>query len=269
MSRSDSPRETPPADGWNSRPTDAPLSISAEIVTYQGGGGDTLHAYVARPRGEDPSPGIVLVHHAPGWDEFYFELAERLARHGYVVICPDLYCRVGHGSPDDVAAKVRSQGGVADDSVVADCEAALRWLRDQPHVSAKVGIIGSCSGGRHALLAASRTRGFSAVVDLWGGGVVASKDQLTPARPVAPIDYTGDLDAPLLGLFGNDDTSPSPEQVTLHEEELKRRGKEYEFHRYEGAGHGFFYYHTPMYRQAAAMDGWAKVFSFLARQLKA
>jgi dienelactone hydrolase len=39
-------------------------------------------------------------------------------------------------------------------------------------------------------------------------------------------------------------------------------------HRYDGAGHGFFYYHTPMYRPEAAMDGWEKVFSFFGRHLK-
>jgi carboxymethylenebutenolidase len=84
---------------------------------------------------------------------------------------------------------------------------------------------------------------------------------------VAPIDYTADLTAPLLGLFGNDDSHPTPEQVNLHEEELKRLGKEYEFHRYDGAGHGFFYYHTPMYRPEAAMDGWAKIFTFFGTRL--
>ncbi len=83
------------------------------------------------------------MHHLPGWDEFYREFSDRLARHGYSVICPDLYCRFGHGSPDDVAAQVRAQG----------------------------------------------------------------------------------------------------------------------------ASHGFFYYHTPMYRPEAAMDGWAKVFGFFARYL--
>jgi carboxymethylenebutenolidase len=84
---------------------------------------------------------------------------------------------------------------------------------------------------------------------------------------VAPIDYTADLTAPLLGLFGNDDSHPTPEQVNQHEEELKRLGKEYEFHRYDGAGHGFFYYHAPMYRPEAAMDGWAKIFTFFGTHL--
>jgi carboxymethylenebutenolidase len=253
---------------WNSFNTDARLGITAEIITFPGGGGDEIHAYVAKPMTAARVPGIVAVHHLPGWDEFYQEFSERLARHGYNVICPDLYCRFGHGTPDDVAAKVRSQGGVHDDSVVADCEAALKWLKAQPNSNGKVGIVGSCSGGRHAVLVASRVQGFDAVVDLWGGGVVMAQDQLSPARPVAPIDLTKDLSAPLLGLFGNEDQAPTPEQVDTHEAELKKLGKDYEFYRYDGAGHGFFYYQAPMYRQQQAMDGWAKVFAFFEKHLQ-
>ncbi len=253
---------------WNSFRTDGQVGLVAGITTYEGGGGDEIHAYVARPETSNPAPGVVVVHHIPGWDEFNQEFSERLARHGYIVICPDLYCREGHGTPDDVAAKVRAEGGVADDAVVADCSAALKWLQDQPDCNGKVGIIGSCSGGRQSVLVASRAPGFAAVVDLWGGSVVMSEDQLTPKRPVAPIDYTKDLGAPLLGIFGNDDQSPTPEQVDIHEAELKRHGKDYEFHRYDGAGHGFFYYHTPMYRPEQAMDAWNKVFAFFDQQLQ-
>lgn len=92
-------------------------------------------------------------------------------------------------------------------------------------------------------------------------------EALSPAQPVAPISLTDGLNAPLLGLFGNDDQHPTPEQVNQHEAELKRLGKTYEFHRYDGAGHGFFYYHAPMYRPEAAMDGWGKIFDFFGRHL--
>jgi carboxymethylenebutenolidase len=109
---------------------------------------------------------------------------------------------------------------------------------------------------------------FDALADLWGGRVVAPKESLTPKQPVAPVDYTKDLTAPLLGLFGNDDQSPSPADVDAHEAELKKHGKNYEFHRYDGAGHGFFYYDRPLYRQQQAMDGWNKVFAFFATHLK-
>jgi carboxymethylenebutenolidase len=150
---------------------------------------------------------------------------------------------------------------------VADAEAAMAWVKSQPTSNGKVGIIGTCSGGRHSVLVASRVEGFDAVADLWGGGVVASPDQLTPKRPVAPIDLTPSLNAPLIGLFGNDDQSPSPAQVDQHEEALKQNGTTYMFHRYDGAGHGFFYYHAPSYRQQQAMDGWDKVEAFFDQYL--
>jgi carboxymethylenebutenolidase len=254
---------------WNSFRTDAPHATFAEITTYAAGGGDLIHAYVARPLGPGPYPGLVVIHHMPGWDEFYQEFTSRFANHGYVAICPNLYDRFGHGTPDDVTAKVRAEGGVADASVVADCAAALKWLKSLPTSNGKVGIIGTCSGGRHAVLTASRVSGFDAVADLWGGGVVMAPEQLNEKRPVAPISLTANLNAPLLGIFGNDDQSPTRAQVDQHEAELKRLGKNYEFHRYDGAGHGFFYYHGPAYRPQQAMDAWGKVFTFLGKNLGA
>jgi carboxymethylenebutenolidase len=253
---------------WNSFRTDSHSAMVAEITTYTGGNGDLIHAYVARPAGDGPYPGIVAIHHMPGWDEFYLEFARRFAQHGYTVIAPDLYCRYGHGTPDDVAAKVRADGGVPDDQVVADCEEAMKWLKALPTSNGKVGVLGTCSGGRHATLVAGRVRGFDALIDYWGGGVVAAPEQLTEKRPVPVVDYTKDLTCPVLGIFGNEDKNPPPDQVDRHEAELKKHGKEYEFHRYDDAGHGFFYYHAPAYRQQQAMDGWAKTFAFLEKNLK-
>ena len=155
-----------------------------------------------------------------------------------------------------------------DDQVVGDLAASMEYLRSLPNSNGKVGAFGTCSGGRHVLLTASRVQGFDAVVDCWGGRVVMAESELTPQTPTAPIDYTADLSCPVLGLFGEDDSSPSPEQVALHEEALKRNGKEYEFHMYAGAGHGFFYYDRSVYRQEQAVDGWRKVFGFLAKHLR-
>ncbi len=95
------------------------------------------------------------------------------------------------------------------------------------------------------------------------------KDELTEKQPVAPIELTKNLACPLLGLFGNEDRAPTPAQVDQHEAELEKHGKAYEFHRYDGAGHGFFYYDRPMYRIEPALDGWQKVFAFLRKHLAA
>ena len=248
--------------------TDKYEGLMAETVTLIGAHGDRINAYFARPLGTGPFPGMVLAHHMPGWDEWYRETTLKFARHGYATITPNLYFRAGHGTPEDIAAKVRGEGGVPDDQVVDDLAGALQYVRGLPYSNGKVGIFGTCSGGRHAYLAACRTQCFDAVVDCWGGGVVMAKDQLNPKMPVAPIDYTRGLGCPILGLFGNDDSHPSPEQVNQHEAELKKLGKNYEFHRYDGAGHGFFYYHRPNYRQEQAVDGWEKIWVFLEKYLK-
>jgi carboxymethylenebutenolidase len=253
---------------WNDLNTGEYEGMLAETVVMAGHNNDLIHAYLARPLGAGPFPGIVIIPHLPGWDEFFREMTRRFAQHGYAAICPDIYCRFGHGTSPEIAAKARAEGGVPDDSVVGDCEGARNHLLSLPYSSGKVGLIGTCSGGRHSFLVACRTTGFDAAVDCWGGRVVQARDELTPANPVAPIDLTKDLSCPLLGLFGNDDMSPSPEQVNLHEEELKKYKKDYTFHRYDGAGHGFWYYHTERYRPVQAMDAWEKVLEFFEALLQ-
>ena len=252
---------------WNDFNTSEYEGTLAEIVSLPGYNGDVINAYLARPLGPGPFPGIVLVHHMPGWDELYRETASRFARHGYSVLCPNLYHRFGQGTPEQVAAKVREEKGVADDTVVGDCSASMSYLKALPTSNGKVGIIGGCSGGRHAYLAACRVKGFSAVVDCWGGNIVPQSDP-APKTPVAPVEYTKDLSCPVLGIFGNDDHNPTPDKVNELEAELKKQGKEYEFHRYDGAGHGFWSYDRPAYRPQQAIDAWNKTFAFFEKHLK-
>jgi carboxymethylenebutenolidase len=243
-------------------------ALQAETVSFRGHNGDQGEAYYARPTRAGKFPGMVVIHHMPGWDEWTTEVARKFAHHGYAAIAPHLYFRFGPGSPDDLAARARPAGGASDEEVVGDVAGAMAFLRAQPNSNGKVGVIGFCSGGRHAYLAGCRIPDLDAVVDCWGGRVIADNpDDINEKRPVAPIDLTDKLKAPLLGLFGNDDKSPSPDQVDRHEALLKKLGKNYEFHRYDGAGHAFFNNTNPNYRPQQAMDGWKKVFAFLDRHL--
>lgn len=240
----------------------------ADMVSFKGHNGDTGEAYYARPSGKGPFPGVVLIHHMPGWDDWSLEATRKLAHHGFAAISPNLYFRHGAGTPDDQAAKSRATGGAVDDEVVGDVKGAMEFLRAQPESNGKIGVMGFCSGGRHTFLVACRLDGVDAAVNCWGGNVVVDDPtQLSPQRPVAPIDLTEGLKAPLLGLFGNDDKNPSPEHVNKLEEKLKSLGKAYEFHRYDGAGHGFFASERPNYRVEQANDGWQKVYAFYRKHL--
>ena len=251
---------------WNGFQTSTLGGMVAGVSKIQGGAGE-IKAYIARPDGAGPYPGVVLMHHVPGWDEFYREFARRFAEHGYIAVVPNLFEQYGDGTPSEVAARAREDGYPSDDAVVADAQASLNWIKAQASSNGKVGVIGSCSGGRHATLVASRAEGFNAAVNLWGGGVVTPASSLTPKQPVAVVDLTPQLSCPLLGLFGNDDMRPSPADVNVHEEALKAAGKTYMFHRYDGAGHGFMYYQGAAYRQQQAMDAWEKIDDFFKQNL--
>ena len=186
---------------WNQFDTGSYSGMLAETVTMKGHNGDLINAYSTRPLGAGPYPGIVLAHHLPGWDELNREIARRFTEHGFVTICPDLYHRFGHGMPDDVAANARAAGGVSDESVIGDCDAAMQVLKALPYSNGKVGIIGTCSGGRHSVLVASSVQGFDAVVDCWGGRVVMARggpdatDARRPYRPHEPavVPHSGSL----------------------------------------------------------------------------
>ncbi len=242
----------------------------AETVLYRGHQNDPVIAYYARPLGPGPHPGVVVLHHMPGWDEWNREVARKLAHHGYAAILPNLHYREAPGAnPDDASARVRALGLTPDDQCVGDVEGAAAFLRSQTYANGKVGVIGFCSGGRQTYLAAWGIPSLNAAVDCWGGRVVAKPEELTPRQPVAPVDLTNDINCPLLGLFGNEDTSPTPDDVDKTEAALKQHGKVYEFHRYDNAGHGFFAVDRPNYRQHAAVDGWEHVFTWFGKYLSA
>ena len=240
----------------------------AETVHLRGHQNDPIDAYLARPMGAGPYPGVVIIHHMPGWDEAHKEIGRRFAHHGYVAIVPNLQFREGKATPEENSASIRAAGGMPDDRTMGDVQASIDYLRSLPYVSGKVGVIGYCSGGRQAYLAACTLKGIDAVIVCYGGGVAAKPEELTPRQPVAPIDFTKDLQCPLLGFFGIEDTRPSPADAAKTEEALKKCGKTYEFHTYENAGHAFFAVDRTQYRVHAAMDGWKKVFAWFGKHLR-
>jgi len=243
--------------------------MAAETVTITGHEGDEIEAYYARPTTEGPHPGVVVIHHMPGYDRSTKEIVRTFAVYGYAALCPNLFHRYAPGaSSADAAAAARDAGGVPDEQCVSDVRGAVSWLRALGTGNGKVGVIGYCSGGRQAYVVAC-SLDIDAAIDCYGGRVVAAPEDLTPARPVSPVDLTPNLRCPLLGLFGADDTNPSPEQTAQIEAALRANGKTYEFHTFENAGHAFFSVDRPMYRVDAAREGWKLVWDFFGRHLRA
>ena len=172
---------------------------------------DTIDAYLARPLGKGKYPGVVVVHHMPGWDEPTIEITRRFAQHGYTAICPNLHFRAGKATPEANSAAMREAGGPADASAMGDIEGAIRHLRAMRNLNGKVGIIGYCSGGRQVYLAACTLKGIDAAVACYPGGVGAgnaaadAEPTCGPARPHQGHELPADGDlrqgrqAPLTG----------------------------------------------------------------------
>jgi carboxymethylenebutenolidase len=242
-------------------------SMSTETIRISGHNGDEVETYVATPAGDDKRGGVVVIHHMPGYDRSTKEIARRFAELGYDVAMPNLYWREAPGAaPDDAAATARAQGGVPDERLIGDVAAAVAHLRALPTSNGRVGVIGYCSGGRQSVLAACNID-LDAAVDCYGAFVVGDPPEGFPLQVTNLVDQLPNLRAPLLGLFGNEDKFPSPDQVDELDRILTENGKTHEFHRYDDAGHAFFSPDRPSYRVAAANDGWERIEEFYDKYL--
>jgi carboxymethylenebutenolidase len=242
-------------------------SLCAETVMIGGHDADEIEAYLARPTGEGTRGGVVVIHHMPGFDRGTKEIVRRFAELGYDAVGPNLYWRQAPGAaPDDAAATARAQGGVPDEQLIGDVAGAGAHLRSLATSNGKVGVIGYCSGGRQAVLAACNVE-LDAAVDCYGAFVVGTPPEGFPLQVTNIVDQLPSLRSPLLGLFGKEDSHPSPEDVAELDQILTSLGKPHEFHSYDDAGHAFFSVDRPAYRVAAANDGWQRITEFFATHL--
>ena len=243
-------------------------ALTASTVTMKGHGGDEIEAYLADPDdGATARGGVVVLHHMPGYDTSTKEIVRKFAAHGYAALMPNLYYREAPGaSPDDAAAAARAGGGVPDERLIGDVAGAADYLRALSGTNGKVGVIGYCSGGRQAFLAACSVP-LDAAVDCYGAFIVSPVPEGVPLKVRPIVGLVGQLSCPLLGLFGADDKNPTPAETAELSTALEEAGKPHEFHTYDGAGHAFFAVDRVAYRPEAANDGWQKIWTFYGRYL--
>ncbi len=242
--------------------------LEAREIEISGWGGDRIRGYLATPASTQPVGSVVVIHHLPGYDRSTREITRRFAAAGFRALCPNLYSREATGgtSDQDAAALVRAQGGIADARLVGDVSGAADLLRSLEGSNGKVGVIGFCSGGRQAFLAACELQ-LQALVDCYGAFVVGTPPPGSPLSVEPVVDRAPTLSCPMLGVFGAEDKFPSPSDNEVLADALRAAGKQFEFRLYEGAGHAFFDPDRPSYRPEAAVDGWQRVMDFFAEHL--
>ena len=215
-----------------------------------------------------PRPAVVVIHDVWGLYDQYHQVAQRLARAGFVALALDLYARGEKpGSPADMPGVMKFLHRLPDRRVLGDIQAALDFLRARPEVAGrKLGLTGFCMGGKYAQLAAVRCRGLAAVVSWYG---MLRADAIDDANPEHALDALGELGCPLLAFFGADDMLiPQRDVLELRARALARR-LPIETVVYTGAGHAFANDSRPeSFRAEAAADAWTRALEFFARELE-
>lgn len=240
--------------------------VQSSMMQYPSQDGTPINAYFSRPAAAGRYPGVVVIMEAFGLNDHIKDVARRFAEQGYLAIAPDMYTREGSPDATNMDSVIKTMFSVPDAQAVADLEGAISYLKRQADSNGKAGAIGFCSGGRYTFVLACKSRNLDAAVDSAGGFII--QDQLTPQRPVSPIDMVPTMSCPLLGLFGEEDGNPSPAHAARMQEELTKHGKTFEFRMYRNAGHAFFADYRPSYRAAAAQDMWHQVLTFYGKHLQ-
>ena len=252
----------PPGAGFH------PALAHAYDVELSGHNGDRVPAYVARPAAAGSYPGLILVHGVHGYEEHLKDVARRFAVMGYAVILPALTARNEKLCTQEEGDIVAARGWLSSRSNIqanADLEAAKSFLLQSRFVNSRIGLVGFCSGGRVGLVFACNTGGIDGFVNFYSNGLY----QATEVNPVAPGEMAGGLCCPMLGLFGDEDANPSPEDVARLSASLSAHGKEFEMVSYRGAGHAFFSDTRESYHPEASYMAWGRCLEWLSRHLKA
>lgn len=229
---------------------------------FEGHGGYSLPAYMARPAANGRHPAVIVVNEIFGIHAYIKDTCRRLAKAGFVAIAPDYFDRAGDPSTLEDFGEIRKIVGTAGyEQQMGDTSGALRFLQAQAFVAPKkLAITGFCWGGSVVWLACEEFASLKAGA-AWYGRLVGQPGG--PARPW-PADRAGDLKAPVLGLYGGLDQGIPLADVEAMRAALAKAGNptKSEIIVYPESQHGFHADYRPSYDSVAAKDGWARMLAW-------
>ena len=225
--------------------------LDVENITYPGKTGKVL-AQLAKPKGDEKLPGVIIIHENRGLNPHTEDVARRVALEGFIAIAPNALSPLG-GTPDDSDEARSLMQKLDGNETVANFVAAAKYLKTHPQSTGKVGVTGFC----------------------WGGGMTNQVAVISPDVQAAVPFYgrqpeTGDvpkIKASILAHYAGDDERINA-GIPEFEAALKEASIEYEVHMYEGAKHAFFNDTSARYHEEAAKLAWERTIAFFNKNLK-
>jgi carboxymethylenebutenolidase len=231
-------------------------------------GGYSMPVYEARPASGPPAPIVLVISEIWGVHEYIRDSTRRFAKAGFYAVAPELFKREGGvGQIPNVQDVLKIVLAVPRKQVLGDTTAAIDWAKKRPGARAdRAGVTGWCWGGSTAIQVAATNPDIKAAVVWYGPPARPYPDS---PSPVTGFDLAKDIKVPLLGLFGETDKSPTPEDAKRFGEMVSQHNKNVEIVVYPGVGHAFHADYRPSYNAAAASDAWKRCIGWFDKYLKA
>ena len=231
-------------------------------------GGVNVPVYEARPATGKDHPIILVISEIWGVHEYIKDCTRRFAKAGFYAVAPELFVREGGVAQipnvQDVLKIVLAQKR---EQTLGDLKASVDWAKTRPNVKAdRVGVTGWCWGGSTTMQVAGTNPDVKAAVAWYGP---PSRPYQGASGPVTGFDLAKDVKVPFLGLFGETDQNPKPEDATKFGEMVRAHNPNVEIVVYPGAGHGFHADYRPSYNKAAADDAWNRGVGCCNKNLRA
>ncbi len=242
------------------------LEITTEHITVPVSDGSTLPAYIARPKGDGPFPGIIVYQEAFGVNHHIREMTDRFARAGYVAIAPALFHRTDpsfESGYDDFSLVMPHYGAVSHATLTADATAAFGWLTSPDGGGvAEVVSVGYCLGGQASFLTGI-VLPVKAAVSYYGGGIAPNPERGAPGL----LSRVSEMQAPILLVWGAKDAHLGPDVTRSVDEALTEAGKMYSTITFGNADHGFSCDERASYEPLASKQAWALTLAFFESYL--
>jgi carboxymethylenebutenolidase len=225
--------------------------LQAVYSKYPGADG-AVRAYLARPKGNEKLPGVVVIHQNIGLDPHIEDVTRRVALEGFLAVAPDALSPFG-GAPEDAKKAAELTGKLDPKSTTENFVAAVRFLKTHPGSTGKVGVVGFCWGGEMANQVAVNSPDVIAVVPYYG--------------PQPAAEDVPKIKASLLLHYAGDDARVN-KGIPTYEAALKKANVNYKMYMYEGAKHGFNDdTRSDRYSKEAAQLAWQRTIAFLKEKL--
>ncbi len=230
------------------------------VDVKQPGGGVPIRTWVSYPERKDKAGVVIVIQEVFGLSDWLRGVADRLAKDGFIAVAPDMVSGLGPngGGTDSVSSRddvVKLVHGISPDEANKRLNAVYAWAQKIPAGNGRIGTVGFCWGGARSFAFAAAQPGVSAAVVYYG---TSPEDAELAA-----------IKAPVLGFYGGDDARVDA-TVPPAEAGMKKLGKFYETHTYDGAGHGFLRDQEGRdgANLKASTDAWPRTIAFLNEKLK-